>query len=926
MGPAALERRTGVRWRRSIRTQGLVALVVAAGTMLAYLGVALWSTQENTRAEAILSSSQAVTAAAVQVQADTTSAESNAEGYISIGYNSSLTLYQTALARLPEDLASLQAATQGVAGIQGAVGNIERAVTGLRTDLATLVDPRSNQGQLNQAFSQTGADDGVILHWVTVIRSTAAANAAGQQGAVTRTNHVLVVLGSTAVALVLLGGLVLSLLFTSRVVQRVRRLGQMTDALARGRPIRTGIGGSDELARLGERIIDADGLLHKREQERDRARAELEDLLTTSPVVSFRYDASERALVYASPNVDRLLGVSADQVLGDFDDLIAHLHPDDTRSLMFSLERILRDPVRRGSDRMERVLRIKQNPASEEWREADAVFTLEISEDGLLVSLVAYLVDVTDRHRAERAAEERRNLLESIFDASPDTITVRDVEGRVLLASRNLASLIGVEEELSHEELLAAAEDHGRIPAEEKAKLTAMLDRCLAGEPSPEAVITVGADRTGEAPVFETRARPVIDRHGRVTGTVTVSREVTERVRLEHSLRRASTEAERASEAKSEFLSRMSHELRTPLNAILGFAQLLELDELPPEQSSSIDQIQRAGRHLLALINEVLDISRIEAGRFSLSPEPVSVDEVLQEVSSLLAPVAEAEGVRMEVVPGPEGRFARADRQRLLQILLNLGSNAVKYNHRNGSVRFRTTVGEGGQIRFEVTDTGPGIPLDQQDQLFIPFSRLGADRSGIEGTGVGLALSKHLVELMGGEIGVDSAPGRGSTFWIDLLPAAAPEPAGEALVGSPAGNGAGTPGANGHSETRMVILHVEDNPSNATLVEQILARRGGIELLSATHARAGLELARAHHPDLVLLDMHLPDLPGDEFLFRLKADPELADTRVVVVSADATPGRIRRMLSLGVEEYLTKPIDVEALLKVVDRERLESGR
>jgi CheY-like chemotaxis protein len=285
----------------------------------------------------------------------------------------------------------------------------------------------------------------------------------------------------------------------------------------------------------------------------------------------------------------------------------------------------------------------------------------------------------------------------------------------------------------------------------------------------------------------------------------------------------------------------------------------------------------------------------------------------------------------------------RADRQRLLQVLLNLGSNAVKYNSRGGSVAFVTGVGDGGRVRFEVRDTGPGIPHEQQDQLFVPFSRLGAERTAVEGTGVGLALSKQLVEVMGGVIGVESVPGHGSTFWIELLPVQpnegdehrrgeGPDPhratayAGAVLGGgdrevhrvpaaAPAGSGPPDGAAHG-----VVVLQIEDNPSNSALVEQVLAKRPGVRLVSAGEGRTGLELARQHRPDLVLLDLHLPDLPGDELLHRLKAVPELADTKVVVVSADATPSRIREMLDLGVEGYLTKPVDVEALLRLVDYE------
>ena len=290
-------------------------------------------------------------------------------------------------------------------------------------------------------------------------------------------------------------------------------------------------------------------------------------------------------------------------------------------------------------------------------------------------------------------------------------------------------------------------------------------------------------------------------------------------------------------------------------------------------------------------------------------------------------------------------------------MLLNLGSNAVKYNGRGGSVAFRTGPGHEGRIRFEVRDTGPGIPHEQQDQLFVPFSRLGAERSGVEGTGVGLAVSKQLVEVMGGVIGVDSFPGHGSTFWVELLPSdpaladRRPLRAGAAPAPAPSPERATNGHRNGHAPPRhdgdgdavepdgvtglqprngaepqglagrgVVVLQIEDNPSNSALVEQVLAKRPDVRLVSAGEGRAGLELARQHRPDLVLLDLHLPDLPGDELLHRLKAVPELADTKVVVVSADATPSRIREMLDLGVEGYLTKPVDVDALLRLVDYE------
>ena len=706
--------------------------------------------------------------------------------------------------------------------------------------------------------------------------------------------------------------------FTTGVVERLRRLEHDTERFEGvGEPLEPV--GRDEIGRLASRLEDATAQVRMHAEEAARVRAELTDILTASPVVSLRYDVASRRFTYASGNVEGLLGLSPEEVVADATTVMGRFHPDDEARL----RQALAAGRGRNGDRLMVVLRCRSATYSD-WREVDALYAVEADEAGKPVTVSGYLVDVSARHAAQRAAEERRWMLESIFHASPDTIVVRDAEGKVLLASSPSAALVGVDG-------TSAAGSTGRLRREDMTALDDLVKRSRAGERDLPPVITTSREPAAEGGyrTFETRARPILDEHGRVRGTVTVSRDVTERVRLEQSLRRATVAAERASEAKSQFLSRMSHELRTPLNAILGFAQLLELDDLPAEQASSVGQIQRAGQHLLALINEVLDIARIEAGQLSVSPEAVHVGEVLDEVTALLSPVAEAAAVHMMVEPGGERhRHVRADRQRLRQVLLNLGSNAVKYNEPGGTVAFRTSPAPGGRIRFSVHDTGPGIAAEQQDRLFVPFSRLGAERSGVEGTGVGLALSKQLVEVMGGTIGVDSALGHGSTFWVELHAVVVDEGTtdrrahgdGSASRQTPAaypppGPGAGPPVMD---KPRLLVLQVEDDPSNASLVSLVLARRPEVRLLSAEDARLGLELARQHHPDLLLLDLHLPDLPGDEMLYRVKAMPELADTKVVVVSADATPERIRRMLDQGVEGYLTKPVDVGALLRIVD--------
>jgi CheY-like chemotaxis protein len=323
-----------------------------------------------------------------------------------------------------------------------------------------------------------------------------------------------------------------------------------------------------------------------------------------------------------------------------------------------------------------------------------------------------------------------------------------------------------------------------------------------------------------------------------------------------------------------------------------------------------VDHILKAGRHLLGLIDEVLDIARIEAGRLRLSLEPVPVKQVLDEARSLLRPLAAERNMRLEVEAAETFNLhVLADRQRLQQVLLNLLSNAIKYTPEGGTVTLLCQEAPGSRVRFKVSDTGPGIPPDKLAVLFTPFERLGVEASGIEGSGLGLTLSKGLAEAMGGTMGVESAVDRGSTFWVELARAENPDGEAERVAGqvpvSPVTRGS-------------TVLYIEDNLSNLRLIEQVLARRPGVRLLSAMQGRLGLELAREHRPSLVLLDLQLPDMPGDEILRRLREDPRTSQIPVVVISADASPGQVQRMLSAGAQTYLTKPIDVREFLRILD--------
>ncbi|UQB41735.1 response regulator [Thiomicrospira microaerophila] len=377
----------------------------------------------------------------------------------------------------------------------------------------------------------------------------------------------------------------------------------------------------------------------------------------------------------------------------------------------------------------------------------------------------------------------------------------------------------------------------------------------------------------------------------------------------------AKEEAERANKTKSEFLSSMSHELRTPMNAILGFAQLLEYDdELTADQRENIGEILKAGRHLLILINEVLDLAKVESGKVDLSMEPVELKPLIHDCISLVQPQAERHGIQLASHCEPQ-QFVCADLTRLKQSLINLVSNAIKYNRENGRVDVWVEPQEHGGYRIAVQDTGQGIAPEKIKQLFEPFNRLGAEGGAIEGTGIGLTITRRIIELMHGQVGVTSQVGVGSCFWIDL-PLAEPDVQHPDL--QQASFKLNPPGLVGRFTERKTLLYIEDNPANLRLVERIIASVDGLELLTAQEPELGINLAISTEPALILLDINLPGMSGYQVLDYLKKQPGLKSVPIIALTANAMPKDIEKGLKAGFDDYLTKPIQVPIFL-----ERLE---
>jgi PAS domain S-box-containing protein len=609
-------------------------------------------------------------------------------------------------------------------------------------------------------------------------------------------------------------------------------------------------------------------------------------------------------MTYMSPSSIRMLGYAAEELVGraTFD----FIHPDDAARVAAEIGRVFATPGYIGHVEY----RFRHRDGT--WRYVEAVGQT-LSPDSPDEGLVANTRDITERKQAEDAVRQSESHFRRMIGNAQDNIVIVDSSGIMTYQSPSSIRMTGyLPEELVGKSAFAYIHpEDAEATAQELAR--AFANPGYTGHAEYRFLHKDGSWHWHEA-FGQTLAPDSADE-----GLVANVRDTTERRLAEEGLRRATAEAEAANRAKSEFLSRMSHELRTPMNSILGFAQLLERAELPESQRRGVQHILTAGRHLLRLINEVLDIARIESGRQQLSLEPVRLAAVMQEAMALARPLAAQAGIVLSGGEAPEDAlFVRADRQRLVQVLLNLLSNAIKYNRPGGVVRLgweRIDAGEGAdpRVRLRVQDTGVGIAPEKLDQLFVPFARLGAEFSDVEGTGLGLALSQRLVEAMGGDLVLERSDAEGSSFAVELRLSRDPV---EGLALRTASDDA-SPAP--RVRTPVTLLYVEDNLANLSLVETILASRPGWKTIPALQGRLGAELACEHAPDLVLLDLHLPDVQGDEVLRRLRADHRTARIPVVMISADATPRTIDRLRAEGADAYLTKPLDVDEFLATIDR-------
>ncbi|MBI2221200.1 MAG: PAS domain-containing protein [Acidobacteria bacterium] len=651
-----------------------------------------------------------------------------------------------------------------------------------------------------------------------------------------------------------------------------------------------------------EAMRELNASLERRVEERTAQLAEanafLDSVVEALPAMLFVKDARDLRFVRFNRAGEDLLGLSRQELIGrtDFD-----FFPREQAEFFVQQDRVtlaagrvvdIPEEAIRTASGDERFLHTRKIPIRD--------------DQGRPRYLLGISTDITERRATARVLAETQQRLQAVLDNSPVAIFIKDLEGRYLLVNRFYSEIAGRSpqeivgrnsDELFPPELAAVYAAHDREVRESRAAM--QWEEHAASAAGPR--------------VFMVSRFPLLDGGGKPYAIGGIAVDITRRKKAEEEARLARLEAEQANRAKSRFLSRMSHDFRTPLNAILGFTQLLQIEALSPEEKECVAQIKEAGEHLLALLNDVLDIARIEAGKLSLALEPVGVADLVDRCLALVAPLAAARGVSSKPVHG-EARtdHVLADRHRLTQVLLNLLSNAVKYNHRGGSIEVSCLAHGLDRLRIVVSDTGPGIPPDKVPRLFVPFDRLGAEQSQTEGTGLGLTVARELARAMSGEIGLETREGAGSSFWIELPRAAAP--AGDGAAPAPR-DSAPSPA---RPDVVGTILYIDDNRANLRLLERVMARRPGVRVLTALTGAEGIEAARRHHPGVLFLDLNLPDMHGHEVVRLLKTDPATASLPIAIISGDVT-GAAATATGEQVVAHFAKPFDVVRVLQFIDR-------